>query len=822
MRLLVRTLLIVSLSNGLSTVAFSQLFNLNAPTITGQRPTPLITEKNTAITIAFQNLRVSDPDIFVPGYPQGFTLKVFEGSNYTLVDATVTPNANFVGTLTVQVQVNDGKFDSNIFDLKIDVINIKPEITDQESISIKEGSSVTLQLSHLKVKDDDNIFPDDFTLTVSDGSNYSINGNTIIPDPSFTGDLKVLVSVNDSHEESDKFEVKIQVKPNIIPEIKGQVLLSVNQGKKITIELGHLTVEDADNAYPTGFALKIYEGTNYAVNGNTITPIISFTGTLKVPVTVHDGQDESKKFELKIEVLPKNNIAPKLNGQDALVTNEDQSITITLADLIVSDPDNTYPNDFILKIPQGAGASYSVSGTKITPALNFNGVITVPVRVNDGLADSEPFQLSITVTPVNDVPVITGQNPIFVPANRTTSLDISRLSVSDPDKQDVSAFPVKILPGTNYTASGNSITPANGFTGTLTVRVVVNDGVVDSAPFNLKVEVIPPGSKPLITGQQPLVVDEDKSITIKLGDLFVTDEDDHYPDGFTMKVLPGGPDSEYNFDGLIVTPPQDMNGLLVVNVTVHDGNEDSPVFPLKIYVIPVNDAPRITNLESTLIPYEPGLNPTPITEELQGEDIDNEFLSFAEIGLIDTTFNVLHDELLFENTDEIRGIFDSSRGILSLIGYASLSKYDSAIRSVKYNYKLTLDDQGNQSEVLPGQKKIYFSLSDGQLASEKAIRTLTIESSADLDIPNVFTPNGDKAHDTWKVRPVVSTQQFDKAIVKVYNKKGLLVFETKGFDSSWDGSFNGELMPVDTYYYTIDLKLSYTKKTYKGTVTILR
>jgi hypothetical protein len=85
------------------------------PTITGQRPTPLITEKNTSITIAFENLRVSDPDVFVPPYPQGFTLKVFSGSNYSLSNTTVTPVNNFVGTLTVKVQVNDGKFDSNLF-----------------------------------------------------------------------------------------------------------------------------------------------------------------------------------------------------------------------------------------------------------------------------------------------------------------------------------------------------------------------------------------------------------------------------------------------------------------------------------------------------------------------------------------------------------------------------------------------------------------------------------------------------------------------------------------------------------------------------------
>jgi gliding motility-associated-like protein len=817
----VRRLILLCLFAGLSYATYGQLFNLNPPTITGQRPTPLVTEKNTAITIAFENLRVSDPDILVPPYPQGYTLKVFEGANYSLNNATVTPANGFAGTLTVRVQVNDGKFDSNIFELKIDVINIEPVITGQEAISIKEGSSVTLLLSHLKVDDADNVYPDDFTLKVYDGDNYSINGNTVIPDANFSGDLKVAVTVNDGYGDSDQFQVSIQVKENFIPIIQGQTPLSVDQGKKITLELGHLVVRDDDNPYPTGFTLKVYSGNNYSVSGTTVTPNITFSGILKVGVSVNDGQDDSKKVELNIEVRLKNNVAPTITGQVDLATNEDKSIAITLDNLMVTDPDNTYPDDFTLKIPQGSGAGYAVKGHTVTPVSNYNGDLTIQVRVNDGLADSPPFPLTIRVTPVNDAPVITGQSPISIYGNRTTALEVSRLNISDPDKQNTSTFSLRILSGTNYSANGNQITPTHGFVGELTVRVVVNDGFVDSAPFNLKVTVLPPSSRPLITGQQPLVVNEDESITLELGNLFVTDEDDNFPEGFTMKVLPWEPDTAYSFQGLTVTPALNNSGPLIVNIVVNDGEQDSPTFPLQIYVLPINDAPTIVNVESSLVPYEPGTGPITITEEFRGKDIDNDYLTFAEIRF-DSTYDPLHDMLIFENTDYIRGIFDASKGILSLVGHAPIEKYDSAIRSVKYEYILTLDEEGNQAEVLPEHKTIFFTLNDGQLVSNKKTRSISIESSVDLDIPNAFTPNGDEANDTWQVKPVVNANQFDKAVIKVYTNKGLLIFESKGFDTKWDGSFNGETLPVGTYYYTIDLKLSYTKRTYKGTVTILR
>jgi gliding motility-associated-like protein len=226
-------------------------------------------------------------------------------------------------------------------------------------------------------------------------------------------------------------------------------------------------------------------------------------------------------------------------------------------------------------------------------------------------------------------------------------------------------------------------------------------------------------------------------------------------------------------------------------------------------------------MEEITIPYEPGSGPTALTQKFVAKDIDSYYLTFAEVFFGDSTFRPLHDELIFEDTEKIRGIYDPSRGILSLIGTAIPEDYDSAIRSIQYNYVLTMDEEGNYTEVEPGFKKIYFRLNDGQLSSDVALRTLSIESAVELDIPNTFTPNGDKSHDTWHVRPTLNAHQFDKAVIKVYNRRGLLIYESKGFNKSWDGYFNGELLPVDTYYYTIDLRLSYTHKTYKGTVMIL-
>ncbi|HMG91269.1 MAG TPA: gliding motility-associated C-terminal domain-containing protein, partial [Chryseolinea sp.] len=68
---------------------------------------------------------------------------------------------------------------------------------------------------------------------------------------------------------------------------------------------------------------------------------------------------------------------------------------------------------------------------------------------------------------------------------------------------------------------------------------------------------------------------------------------------------------------------------------------------------------------------------------------------------------------------------------------------------------------------------------------------------------------------------VANKDGLDQTIIKVYNKRGLLLYESDEFERDWDGTFNGELLPVDTYYYTIVVKLPYVRQTYKGVVTIL-
>lgn len=236
--------------------------------------------------------------------------------------------------------------------------------------------------------------------------------------------------------------------------------------------------------------------------------------------------------------------------------------------------------------------------------------------------------------------------------------------------------------------------------------------------------------------------------------------------------------------------------------------------------MPVNDAPELSGFDTTPLTYLPGNDPVSIAGSIDVNDVDSDHLIFAEIGIRSSNFSPQNDILLFNSTNaKIRGVSDGD-GKLFLIGYATNDEYRDVLRSIQYSYRPTQDENGTPVEILFGPRTIYATVFDGQLTSRSYERVINVETSLSLRIPNAFTPNGDSVNDTWKL-DVADLSGVDHASIRVYDKRGRLVYESNDFMKEWDGMTNGQILPVDTYYYTIDLNLSSIKKTYKGSVTVL-
>ncbi|MBU6159437.1 MAG: gliding motility-associated C-terminal domain-containing protein, partial [Bacteroidetes bacterium] len=88
-----------------------------------------------------------------------------------------------------------------------------------------------------------------------------------------------------------------------------------------------------------------------------------------------------------------------------------------------------------------------------------------------------------------------------------------------------------------------------------------------------------------------------------------------------------------------------------------------------------------------------------------------------------------------------------------------------------------------------------------------------------VDIPNVFSPNGDGVHDKWLIGKI---EQYANCVVEIYNRYGSKVYEQRGYNSSnaWDGTNKGVPYPVGPYYYLINLGNG--KPLLKGVISIVR
>ena len=129
---------------------------------------------------------------------------------------------------------------------------------------------------------------------------------------------------------------------------------------------------------------------------------------------------------------------------------------------------------------------------------------------------------------------------------------------------------------------------------------------------------------------------------------------------------------------------------------------------------------------------------------------------------------------------DIRAIKDAE-GILFLIGNATVDEYQAALRTIKYNYSIAKNSYGEPVGILSGPRSIYINVSDGQAVSLTSERRVDIQAKIELDIPNAFTPNGDNVNDTWRIQ-LLNRDKLVQAFIKVYNKRGLLIFEADGFE----------------------------------------
>lgn len=69
-----------------------------------------------------------------------------------------------------------------------------------------------------------------------------------------------------------------------------------------------------------------------------------------------------------------------------------------------------------------------------------------------------------------------------------------------------------------------------------------------------------------------------------------------------------------------------------------------------------------------------------------------------------------------------------------------------------------------------------------------------------LAAPKFFSPNGDGFNEVWQV-PLLALQP--KTIITIFDRYGKLLYSFKANQQGWNGTYNGQNLFADDYWYTI-------------------
>ncbi|WP_207433512.1 PKD domain-containing protein [Sabulibacter ruber] len=94
---------------------------------------------------------------------------------------------------------------------------------------------------------------------------------------------------------------------------------------------------------------------------------------------------------------------------------------------------------------------------------------------------------------------------------------------------------------------------------------------------------------------------------------------------------------------------------------------------------------------------------------------------------------------------------------------------------------------------------------------------VTVTVLPQINIPNVLTINKDGINDDWEIQNI---ENYPNCRVEVFNRWGTKLFSSQGYKTRWDGTYQGQPLPVAAYYYIIHLDKD--EEPISGSITIIK
>lgn len=85
--------------------------------------------------------------------------------------------------------------------------------------------------------------------------------------------------------------------------------------------------------------------------------------------------------------------------------------------------------------------------------------------------------------------------------------------------------------------------------------------------------------------------------------------------------------------------------------------------------------------------------------------------------------------------------------------------------------------------------------------TDTAYTTLILQPG--ILVNQLITNNNDGKNDTWIIEGL---ENYPQHYVVVFNRWGNMVYETSNYQNNWGGTYNGQILPVGTYFYVLYLE----------------
>ena len=330
----------------------------------------------------------------------------------TSISPAYAPNANYNGSDSFVVQVSDGTAtDTVTVNVTIQAVNDAPDITETspQAVTMSEDATPTAFALTLNATD-----PDTGTTLTWTISTAATNGTAAVPSPGTGASISPTYAPNANYNGSDSFVVQVSdgtatdtVTVNVTiqaandPPVANNQTVTTNKNVAIAITLTGSDVE--------GSTLRFFivtSPTNGTLTGTepnvTYIPNNNFSGTDTFTFRANDGAlDSTTNGTVTVNVSQTNSV-PVAQAQ-SVTTNEDTAKAIVLS---ATDGDGDTLTYTILTQPANGTLSGTPPNVTYTPNANFNGSDSFTFKAADALVDSNTATVSITVSSVNDAPVL--------------------------------------------------------------------------------------------------------------------------------------------------------------------------------------------------------------------------------------------------------------------------------------------------------------------------------------------------------------------------------------------------------------------------------